>query len=75
LEKMRKAFIPFGRGQNLCPGMNFAMYEMLCFLATFINKFPHIHLKSTASFVPDADVSRMIGVPYPKKPVPVSLFK
>jgi len=75
LEKMRKAFIPFGRGQNLCPGMNFAMYEMLCFLATFINKFPHIHLKGTASFVPDADVSRMIGVPYPKKPVPVSLFK
>lgn len=78
LEQMRRSFIPFGRGQNLCPGMNFAMHEMVCFLATFINKFPHVHIlrkAGTGYTMPEANVTRMVGVPYPKSALPVSLFK
>jgi len=74
-EQMRKCFLSFGRGQNLCPGMNFALVEMVSFLAILINKYPHMHLKDNRRYIPDADLTRMVGVPHPKHTVSVSLFK
>jgi cytochrome P450 len=72
---MRKNFLAFGRGQNLCPGMNFAMVEMVGFIAILLNKYPHIHIKDGKKLVPEADLTRMVGVPHPKTKVIVNLYR
>ncbi|PVH94040.1 cytochrome P450, partial [Periconia macrospinosa] len=69
LDGKQGRWIPYGMGEHMCPGRNFAKFEMMLVFAVVMDKF-EIELRSPEGWTPDDDLKRYgFGALMPKQKV------